>query len=149
MNLAAIATLHHISGQATPLLYSFRDCEFPVRGLRATFNLFATSSFKVHGAQERKYAACVGLRLCRGMRARLQAYTYYYAIFNYCVGASSVPASVLNIVGNQPLYTDPMPLNYAIETWPTVATKGSCLPEPNVYARSANCHPGDINVTTP
>ena len=39
-----------------------------------------------------------------------QAYTYYYAIFNYCVGASGVPASVLNIVGNQPLYTDPMPL---------------------------------------
>ena len=61
-------------------------------------------------AQERKYAARVGLRLCRAMRARLQAYTYYYAIFNYCVGASGVPASVLNIVGNQPLYTDPMPL---------------------------------------
>ena len=65
----------------------------------------------MHGAQERKYAARVGLRLC-AMRARLQAYTYYYvyAIFNYCVGASGVPASVLNIVGNQPLYTDPMPL---------------------------------------
>ena len=64
----------------------------------------------MHGAQERKYAARVGLRLCRAMRVRLQAYTYYYAIFNYCVGASGVPASVLNIVGNQPLYTDPMPL---------------------------------------
>ena len=65
-------------------------------------------------AQERKYAARVGLRLCRAaprraMRARLQAYTYYYAIFNYCVGASGVPASVLNIVGDQPLYADPMP----------------------------------------
>ena len=62
-------------------------------------------------AQERKYAARVGLRLCRVMRARLQAYTYYYAIFNYCVGTSGVPASVLNIVGDQPLYTDPMPLS--------------------------------------
>ena len=61
-------------------------------------------------AQERKYAARVGLRLCRAMRARLQAFTYYYAIFNYCVGTSGIPASVLNIVGDQPLYTDPMPL---------------------------------------
>ena len=70
----------------------------------------------VHEAQERKYAARVGLRLCRAMRARrLQAYTYYYAIFNYCVGASGVPASVLNIVGNQPLYTDPMPLSVQLE----------------------------------
>ena len=68
----------------------------------------------MHGAQERKYAARVGLRLCRAMRARLQAYTYYYANFNYCVGASGVPASVLNIVGNQPLYTDPMPLRVGI-----------------------------------
>ena len=28
-------------------------------------------------AQERKYAARVGLRLCRAMRARLQTYTVY------------------------------------------------------------------------
>ena len=90
----------------------------------------------------------------RGRRAKvmphhaythLQAYTYYYAIF----AASGVPASVLNIVGNQPLYTDPMPSNYTIETRPTVATKGSRFPVPNVYARSAHYHPGDINVSTP
>ena len=56
--------------------------------------------------QERKYAARVGLRLCHAMRVPASV----YAIFNYCVGASGVPASVLNIVGNQPLYTDPMPL---------------------------------------
>ena len=36
-----------------------------------------------------------------------------YAIFNYCVGASGVPASVLNIVGNQPL-SDPMLFFFAI-----------------------------------
>ena len=69
----------------------------------------------MHGAQERKYAARIGLRLYRAMRARLQAYMYYYAIFNYCMGASGVPASVLNIVGNQPLYTDPMPLRCGTE----------------------------------
>ena len=67
-------------------------------------------------AQERKYAARVGPRLCRAMRARLQAYTYYYAIFNYCVGASGVPASVLNIVGDQPLYTDLNMLFYMLHS---------------------------------
>ena len=73
-------------------------------------------------AQERKYAARVGLRLCRAMRARLQAYTYYYAIFNYCVGTSGVPASVLNIVGDQPLYTDPMPLSiHGTTLWPVLS----------------------------
>ena len=100
-------------------------------------------------AQERKYAARIGLRhaapcvrTCKRIRIIMQ-------FFNYYVAASGVPASVLNIAGNQPLYTDPMPLNYAIETRPTVATKASCLPVPNVYARSAKCHPGDIIVTTP
>ena len=29
---------------------------------------------------------------------------------NYCVGASGEAASVLIVVGNQPLHTDPMPL---------------------------------------
>ena len=61
----------------------------------------------MHGAQERKYAARVGLRLCRAMRAPASVYVL---LRNFRVGTSGVPASVLNIVGNQPLYTDPMPL---------------------------------------
>ena len=59
----------------------------------------------MHGAQERKYAARRAKAMPRHVRACKRIYTYYYAIFNYCVGASGVPASVLNIVGNQPLCT--------------------------------------------
>ena len=52
-----------------------------------------------------------GARRAKAMprHARAPA-SVYVAIFNDCVGASGVPASVLNIVGDQPLYTDPMPL---------------------------------------
>ena len=64
---------------------------------------------KVHGGTGKEICGARRAKAMprRAMRARLQAYTYYYAIFNYCVGASGVPASVLNIVGDRRYYTDP------------------------------------------
>ena len=52
------------------------------------------------------------MRRAKAMPAPCAHAASYYAIF--CVGASGVPASVLNIVGNQALYTDPMPLTIII-----------------------------------
>ena len=48
----------------------------------------------------------MGHRKAKAMPRHARAPASVYAIFNYCVGASGVPASVLNIVGNQPLWRD-------------------------------------------